>query len=223
MNQILKSKLQSWSAESMHAAHNFMPVVPQLEEEDNTFWVNDDLGFYVISHNYAYYFNNDTKQSLSESNDLDSPFNDFAVLSLLFTESQQQSFSFAEPVEVETSQNYEQISYSMPSLGVPFAVKYFSEYETIDEPYVTEYIDQVAWIIKTLKDSNSMFPETMIFPDHRYVCNDRVYFFGPLKFILTYDQFIVLMLDNFKVVLNKIFSHLDTTNLYSQAETKWKM
>ena len=224
MNNILKDKLVSWSEEKLHSFYNYFPEISVIDNNTLPMWEADENGLYVTFPRYARYYKND---GTIESITVDT--NDYNILIDLYNKSAGESIRFMNPVEHSTDGIYEYISFTSPTgkLGIPLAAEYIDTNNSyFEKSYVTDFIDDVAWIINTLKTTNQLFPTGFIGFHNRFKDDSGYYFHGLTNFELSYEEFITDQLEKFKnAITGRIFNNptLNLTELLNYAELKWKI
>jgi hypothetical protein len=136
--------------------------------------------------------------------------------------------------EISVFENHEYRSFTSPEnqLGIPVLVEEWSETNLITPEYIKQHIDEVAWLIQAIVNTN----ETNKFPqacelNNRLKNDNGYYYYDLVGFTNSYSEFYNTNLESLKNELLKrittakmIHLHVtDTQEIINYAEQKWKL
>lgn len=220
MNNTIKNLIIGWGDEKVREYTQYLPVIPV--EKINHFWERDAGGVYLVRHNSAVYIKNDCSLETVSKND-----SDFVVLKDLYSESQSTDvIRLAKPVKYSIDGEFLHIDYETfdTKVGMPTAADVILSQGTYDIAWAKQFVDQVAWILQTLRSKNHKFPVDGISLIHR-LKDSRGYFYYNLvnfNYAGTDDEFVKFQLEILRNDPGWDYFNFDPIELFNYAELKWK-
>lgn len=247
----LVSKHVNWSMEKVK---NFFSgaQLPDTRFDFNKISEYADDGLYVIGGASARFLKNDgTILTLIRAQTEDPKFklraNDFDVLKKLYDASLSDpaGMKFAELLELThisiDGALYEYRHWRSPNnqLGIPMLAEQYAYHHELNSTFLKEYIDEIAWLIHTLKKLNCPYPAphftTKVFWEQRMRIESGHYYYDIREFYLTHNQFLNIILPHFKSLPESTNSKFKRRNIMAEfqlddfdavvdyAESRWKI
>lgn len=215
MYDTLKSKLEHWSLPRLTEAAQYLPIAP-LGDRDVGFTEQGIGELYLIKKYQVIYFkDNGTIATLMHLNSTALTDNDFDAISSL-----PNTIRIARPVTTTLDTHFRYTLYTSPcELGVPFVADYFINHLHFNDAYLTNFVDQITPIIKSLK----VFPDRFIGLENRLKDEEGYYFYNITNFNSNAEDFIEIQLEYLQIVIDNPIFELDNKEaLISYARTQWQ-